>query len=73
MNRIFGSDADAPLAPGFTNVEDIGTSTHLFNASYAGIEGLTLGAYAYIMNFEKMSARGTTTLSASAPKVICWD
>ena len=66
VNRIFGSDADAPLAPGFTNVEDIGTSSHLFNASYAGVEGLTLGAYAYVMNFEKVSAWDNNTFGISA-------
>jgi hypothetical protein len=65
VNRIFGSDADAPLAPGFTNVEDIGTSSHLFNASYAGYEGLTLGAYAYVMNFEKVSAWDNNTFGIS--------
>ena len=66
VNRIFGSDADAPLAPGFTNVQDIGTSSHLFNASYAGLEGLTLGAYAYVMNFEKVSAWDNNTFGISA-------
>jgi hypothetical protein len=66
VNRIFGSDADAPLAPGFTNVQDIGTSTHLFNASYAGINGVTLGGYAYIMNFEDVGAWDNNTFGISA-------
>ena len=67
VNRIFGSDADSPIGykPGFTNVEDIGTSSHLFNASYAGIEGLTLGTYAYVMNFEDVSAWDNNTFGLS--------
>ena len=66
MNRIFGSEADAPLAPGFANVEDIAASAHLFNASYAGIKGLTLGGYAYIMNFEDVGAWDNNTFGLSA-------
>jgi hypothetical protein len=57
VNRIFGSKADASLTPGFTNVEDIGTNSHLFNASYSGIEGVTVGVYAYVMNFEDVAAQ----------------
>ena len=66
VNRIFGSDADAPLVPGFANVQDVGTSSHLFNASYAGISGLTLGGYAYIMNFEDLGAWDNNTFGLSA-------
>lgn len=66
VNRIFGSDADAPLAPGFANVQDIAASAHLFNASYAGIQGVTLGAYAYIMNFEDVGAWDNNTFGGSA-------
>jgi hypothetical protein len=66
VNRIFGSDADAPLAPGFANVEDVAASAHLFNASYAGIKGVTLGAYAYIMNFEDVGAWDNNTFGISA-------
>lgn len=65
VNRIFGSDADAPLAPGFANVEDIAASAHLVNASYTGIEGLTLGSYAYIMNFEDVGAWDNNTFGLS--------
>jgi hypothetical protein len=68
INRIFGSAADAPLTPGFTNVEDIAASTHLFNASYTGIKGLTLGGYAYIMNFEDVGAWDNNTFGLSAKK-----
>ena len=42
--------------PPMIRVEDIAASAHLFNASYAGIQGVTLGAYAYIMNFEDVGA-----------------
>lgn len=66
VNRIFGSDADAPLAPGFANVEDIAASAHLFNASYTGVKGLTLGGYAYIMNFEDVGAWDNNTFGLSA-------
>lgn len=66
VNRIFGSDADAPLAPGFANVQDVAASVHLFNASYAGLHGVTLGAYAYIMNFEDVSAWDNNTFGISA-------
>jgi hypothetical protein len=66
VNRIFGSDADAPLAPGFANVQDIAASAHLLNASYAGIEGITLGGYAYIMNFEDVGAWDNNTFGLSA-------
>jgi hypothetical protein len=66
VNRIFGSNADAPLAPGFANVQDIAASTHLFNASYAGIQGVTLGAYAYIMNFHDVGAWDNNTFGGSA-------
>jgi hypothetical protein len=66
VNRIFGSDADAPLSLPTTNVQDIAASAHLFNASYAGIEGLTLGGYAYIMNFEDVGAWDNNTFGMSA-------
>lgn len=68
VNRIFGSDADAPLAPGFANVEDLSSSIHLFNAAYTGIEGLTLGGYAYLMNFEDFGAWDNNTFGLSAKR-----
>lgn len=54
VNRLFGSDADAPLVAGpppFDNVQDVAANTHLFNASYALREDFKLGAYAYLMDF----------------------
>ena len=69
VNRIFGSDADSPLVAGpppFSNVEDIAANTHLLNASYAGIEGVTLGAYAYLMDFRDKPNWDNNTFGASA-------
>jgi hypothetical protein len=69
VNRIFGSDADAPLAVS-TNVQDFAASAHLFNVSYTGIEGLTLGSYAYIMNFKDVGAWDNNTFGVSAKKDV---
>lgn len=69
VNRIFGSDADSPISAGpppFTNVQDVDASIHLFNASYTGIKGVTLGGYAYIMNFKDISAWDNNTFGISA-------
>lgn len=68
VNRIFGSDADSNIGftSGFTNVQDIESDVHLFNASYTGIKGLTLGGYAYIMNFEDVGAWDNNTFGVSA-------
>jgi len=66
VNRIFGSDADGPLP----NVHDVASSVHLINASYSGIDDLTLGAYAYIMNFEKFGAWDNNTFGFRAEKDI---
>ena len=65
VNRIFGSDADGPVLP-VPNVEDIGSSIHLFNASYAGIQSITLGGYAYVMNFEDLGSWDNNTFGMSA-------
>ncbi|MES2981765.1 MAG: alginate export family protein [Verrucomicrobiota bacterium] len=62
INRIFGSDADG--AP--PNVQDVAASVHLINASYTGIQGLTLGSYAYIMNFENLGGWDNNTFGVSA-------
>lgn len=68
VNRIFGSDADSPIGflPGFTNVQDLQSDIHLINGSYTGISGLTLGGYAYIMNFEDLGAWDNNTFGLSA-------
>lgn len=68
VNRIFGSDADSEIGflPGFVNVQDLQSEIHLFNASYTGFSGLTLGGYAYIMNFEELGAWDNNTFGVSA-------
>lgn len=68
VNRIFGSDADSPigLVPGFTNVQDVDASVYLFNASYSGIKEVTLGAYAYIMDFKDIAAWDNNTFGLTA-------
>jgi hypothetical protein len=63
INRIFGSDADGAALP---NVQDIEANVHLLNASYAGIKGITLGAYAYIMNFQEFGGWDNNTFGLSA-------
>jgi hypothetical protein len=51
VNRIFGSDATGIFenAPG---------ELHLLNASYAGIKGVTLGGYIYLMEFDDAGSTG---------------
>ena len=69
VNRIFGSDADSPIAAGpppFANVQDVAASVNLINASYTGIAGVTLGGYAYIMNFHDLSAWDNNTFGVTA-------
>jgi hypothetical protein len=68
VNRIFGSDADSAIGfvPGFANVQDLQSSVHLFNGAYTGISGLTLGGYAYIMNFEDLGVWDNNTFGLSA-------
>ncbi len=65
VNRIFGSEADgAPAAN--PNVQDIGADTHLFNASFSGIQGVTLGGYIYLMDFEELAGWNNDTFGVSA-------
>ncbi len=65
VNRIFGSDAT-----NLPNVADLSASLHLLNGSYTGIEGLTLGGYAYIMNFENLGAWDNNTFGLSAKGTV---
>ncbi len=60
VNRIFGSEAIVQ------NFEYVDADVNLFNASYTGIEGATLGAYAYIMNFQELGAWDNNTFGLSA-------
>ena len=66
VNRIFGSDADSPVTPKFGNVQDLSADIHLFNASYAGIKGVTLGGYVYLMDFEDFQPFDNNTFGISA-------
>jgi hypothetical protein len=76
VNRIFGAEADSPLlaVPGtattpaviFDNVTDIEGDIGLINGSYTGIEGLTLGGYAYLMEFDEKENWDNNTFGMSA-------
>lgn len=68
INRIFGSDADSAVTATNTNVQDLAADIHLFNASYAGIKGLTLGGYAYLMNVPAAGAWDNRTIGISAKR-----
>ncbi|NJM38567.1 MAG: hypothetical protein HC845_12305 [Akkermansiaceae bacterium] len=72
VNRIFGSDADSAIGflPGFANVQYLAADAHLINASYKVSDTLTLGGYAYIMNFEDSSVHGIITLSVLVRKQL---
>jgi hypothetical protein len=65
VNRIFGSDADGSLAL-TSNVQDIGSDVHLLNASFVGIESVTLGGYVYLMSFEDRKNWDNDTFGVSA-------
>jgi hypothetical protein len=60
VNRIFGSDAT------LQSVGYVDSETNLFNASYTGIQGGKLGAYAYLMNFPDNPAWDNNTFGISA-------
>ena len=51
VNRIFGEDATGIF-------ENAPAEIHLLNASYAGIKGLTLGGYMYLMEFDDVPSQG---------------
>ena len=51
VNRIFGEDATGIF-------ENAPAEIHLLNASYAGIKGLTLGGYMYLMDFDDAGSTG---------------
>jgi len=68
VNRIYGSEADSPLTtvPLFDNVQDIAANVNLVNATYTGIHGVTLGAYAYLMEFQHKRNWDNNTFGVSA-------
>lgn len=59
VNRIFGSEALG------TN-KDVTGDIHLLNASYTGVKGLTLGGYAYLMDFDAPDGWDNDTFGISA-------
>jgi hypothetical protein len=59
VNRIFGSEALG------TN-KDVTGEIHLFNASYTGIKGVTLGAYGYFMDFDAPDGWDNDTFGVTA-------
>ncbi len=68
MNRIYGAAADSPLrtVPLFDNVQDVAANVNLLNASYSGIQGVTLGGYAYLMDFQQKPNWVNNTFGLSA-------
>ena len=68
INRIYGAEADSPLTtkPLFDNVRDIAASVNLIHASYTGIDGVTLGGYAYLMDFRDKPNWNNNTFGISA-------
>jgi hypothetical protein len=66
VNRVFGSEADAPITPAFANVQDLSSEIHLFHGSYTGIKRLTLGGYAYLMEFDDRANYDNNTFGATA-------
>jgi len=68
VNRIYGAEADSPLTtkPLFDNVQDIAANVNLFNVSYTGIKGVTLGGYAYLMDFRDKPNWNNNTFGLSA-------
>ena len=64
VNRIFGSEAIG------TN-KDVTGDVHLINLSYTGIKGLTLGSYAYLMDFDAPDGWDNNTFGISAKGKLC--
>ncbi|MBK1883819.1 alginate export family protein [Luteolibacter pohnpeiensis] len=59
VNRIFGSDA-------IGIARNVDSNLHLFNAAYTGFEGLQLGGYVYLMDFDQPSGWNNQTYGFSA-------
>tara|TARA_R110002110_G_scaffold107369_3_gene268689 strand:- start:16448 stop:17680 length:1233 start_codon:yes stop_codon:yes gene_type:complete len=55
VNRVFGEDSPAGRFRG---------DTHLFNADYAAFAGVTLGAYAYLLDLNEAPVLSTQTYGA---------
>ncbi len=59
VNRIYGSDAGGTL-------ENVPGDLHLFNVNYTGIKGVTVGGYAYVMNFQDINGWDNNTFGIHA-------
>lgn len=59
VNRIFGSDAGGVL-------ENLPGDIYLLDATYTGVEGMALGAYTYLMNFDDTPGFDNDTFGLSA-------
>jgi hypothetical protein len=59
VNRIFGADASGTF-------ENVPGDIHLLNASYAGVPGVTLGGYIYLMDFDEIEGWDNNTYGVSA-------
>jgi hypothetical protein len=70
VNRIYGSDADSPLTPAFSNVSDLDSQIHALNVSFSGISNLTLGAYAYLMDFKDRPRWDNDTYGVTAKTTL---
>ncbi len=68
VNRIYGAEADSPLTttPLFDNVQDVAANVNLVNASYTGVKGVSLGGYAYLMDFQHKPNWNNNTFGLSA-------
>lgn len=60
VNRIFGSEATAP------NFQYVDGQVNLVNINYTGFDNLSLTGYAYIMNFNDLSAWDNNTFGGFA-------
>ncbi|HVJ44978.1 MAG TPA: alginate export family protein [Luteolibacter sp.] len=65
VNRIFGSEALIQ-----TNQFVMG-DIHLLNLAYTGIEGVTLGAYGYFMDFDAPDGWDNDTVGITAKGKLC--
>jgi hypothetical protein len=60
VNRVFGSQAPAGVLKRFH------TDNHILNATYTGIDDLTLGAYAYLLRLRNAPALSSDTVGLFA-------
>lgn len=66
VNRIFGVQADGAF-------RDTESNVHLLNASFSMDDSLSIGGYAYLMEFDEAALRGwdNNTFGVMADKALC--